>query len=97
MRHSNVLSVEGVAPELFELCMVSNWMSQGNMTQYLKDNKSVDRMKLVSSPVLSCYVDPCSPHDAQLLGITRGLDYLHSNEVIHGDLKGVSGVFNYHL
>jgi len=36
-------------------------------------------------------------HEAQLLGITRGLDYLHSNEVIHGDLKGVSGGFNYHF
>lgn len=30
----------------------------------------------------------------QLLGITRGLNYLHSNEVVHGDLKGVSGAFN---
>jgi len=53
MRHSNVLSVEGVAPELFELCMVSKWMSQGNMTQYLKENESVSRMKLVSSPAPS--------------------------------------------
>ena len=35
--------------------------------------------------------------DVQLRGITRGLDYLHSNEVIHGDLKGVSGASNYQL
>ena len=27
--------------------------------------------------------------ETQLLGITRGLHHLHSNEVIHGDLKGV--------
>jgi len=27
----------------------------------------------------------------QLTGVTRGLSYLHSNEVVHGDLKGVRG------
>ena len=30
--------------------------------------------------------------ETQLLGITRGLHHLHSNEVIHGDLKGVGRV-----
>ena len=53
MRHSNVLSVEGVAPDLFELCMVSKWMAHGNMSTYLRDKENVDRMKLVSSPALS--------------------------------------------
>ena len=53
MRHGNVLSVEGVAPELFELCMVSKWMPHGNMTAYLKGNEKADRMRLVSPPTLS--------------------------------------------
>ena len=53
MRHSNVLSVEGVVPELFELCMVSKYMPQGNLSQYLKANENVNRVKLVSSPALS--------------------------------------------
>lgn len=29
-----------------------------------------------------------SPHP-QLLGVAKGLDYLHSSNVVHGDLKGV--------
>jgi len=29
-----------------------------------------------------------TPYD-QLFGIIRGLKYLHNNQVIHGDLKGV--------
>ena len=29
---------------------------------------------------------------SQLIGVTRGLNYLHHNEVVHGDLKGVRGV-----
>jgi len=29
----------------------------------------------------------------QLIGIARGLHHLHSDELIHGDLKGVSKAF----
>ena len=30
----------------------------------------------------------------QLLGVSNGLDYLHSQEIIHGDLKGVRAMVN---
>lgn len=33
--------------------------------------------------------------DVQLIGITRGLQHLHFNHLIHGDLKGVSDAFGY--
>ncbi|KAF9647848.1 kinase-like protein, partial [Thelephora ganbajun] len=69
VRHENVLSIEGVAPELFDLCLVSEWLDNGNMLQFVRTHEEVDRRSL-------------------LIGITRGLHHLHSNEVIHGDLKG---------
>ena len=49
IRHENVLSVEGVAPELFEFCMVSRWMENGNMLNYVRTQEGVDRARLVSS------------------------------------------------
>ncbi|KAF9646793.1 kinase-like protein [Thelephora ganbajun] len=69
VRHPNILSVEGVAPKLFEFSMVSQWMPNGNMLKYTEQYPGANRLEL-------------------LTGITRGLNYLHNNEVTHGDLKG---------
>jgi len=96
IRHENILSIEGAAPDLFEFCMVSKWMDNGNMLKYVRTYTQVDRASLVSSfasfavVYLSILIA-----DAQLLGITRGLHHLHSGGIIHGDLKGVSKAFDY--
>ena len=47
MDHPNVLSIEGVAPELFEFCMVSRWMVNGNILDYAKKYTDVNRLELV--------------------------------------------------
>ncbi|KAF9651826.1 kinase-like protein [Thelephora ganbajun] len=47
IRHENVLNIEGVAPELFDFCMVSKWMDNGNMLQYVRARKEVDRRSLL--------------------------------------------------
>lgn len=52
VRHENVLNIEGVVPELFEFCMVSKWMDNGNMLEYVRTKEQVDRVGLVSSPAL---------------------------------------------
>ncbi|KAF9646875.1 kinase-like protein [Thelephora ganbajun] len=69
--HPNIMSVEGVAPKLFEFCIVSRWMVNGNMKEYIAANPAVNRLKL-------------------LIGVTRGLDYLHNNEIVHGYLESSS-------
>ena len=51
-RHENVLSIEGVAPDLFQFCMVSRWMDNGNLQEYVRSEGQVDRMALVSSSAL---------------------------------------------
>ncbi|KAF9642156.1 hypothetical protein BDM02DRAFT_3070496, partial [Thelephora ganbajun] len=56
--HPNVLSIEGVAPNLFEFCMVSQWMPNGNMLKYMEQYPGANRLEL-------------------LIGVTRGLNYLH--------------------
>lgn len=97
MRHENVLKIEGVAPELFEFCMVSRWMENGNMLEYLRTKEQVDRVGLVSLPVSWWHLNNSQGFiaDVQLIGITRGLQHLHFNHLIHGDLKGVSNAFGY--
>ena len=49
MSHPNVLRIEGVAPDLFPCCMVSRWMENGNMLEYLNQYQGhIDRLDLVS-------------------------------------------------
>ena len=46
-KHPNILSIEGVAPRLFEFCMVSQWMPNGNMLGYVERHPEVNRLELV--------------------------------------------------
>ena len=46
-KHPNILSIEGVAPMLFSYCMVSQWMANGNMMEYVIKYPGVNRLELV--------------------------------------------------
>ena len=61
-------------------------MPGGDLPEYIKNNPDADRLKLVSVPP-AVFVPPSSP--PQLSDIANGLYYLHSCNVVHGDLKGV--------
>ena len=61
MNHPNVLRIEGVAPDSFACCMVSRWMDNGNMLEYLNQYQGhIDRLDLVST--YSDHVDECVLH-----------------------------------
>ena len=85
--HPNVLPLLGVTIDDFQL--VSNWMSGGHLLGYIQNNSDADRLALVGiSPPL--HLSQTYSH-YQLSGVARGLCYLHSCNVVHGDLKGVRG------
>ncbi|KAF9789407.1 kinase-like domain-containing protein [Thelephora terrestris] len=71
VKHENVLTIEGVASNIFEFCMVSEWMKRGNILDHVKADPTANRLEL-------------------LIGVARGLDYLHRNEIVHGDLKSAN-------
>ena len=84
MSHPNVLPLLGVT--VTPLQLVSNWMSGGDLPDYLRKNPGADRLGLVRVP--SVVPIPRLPR-CQLSDVTSGLHHLHSCNVIHGDLKGV--------
>ena len=74
-----------------QFAMVSEWMPNGNIDQYVKAHRDADRFELVSFSLGSCHphfslMIPCFP---QLADVAKGLMYMHSQGMIHGDLKGV--------
>ena len=49
LRHLNVLPLLGVTMIENRLVMVSEWMENGNVIEFVKANDNVDRLGLVSS------------------------------------------------
>ncbi|KAF9644755.1 kinase-like protein [Thelephora ganbajun] len=67
LKHSNVVPLLGITISPFQL--ISDWMSGGDLPEYIKKNPDADRIGLLSD-------------------VAKGLCYLHSCNVIHGDLGG---------
>ncbi|KAG8793744.1 hypothetical protein FRC12_001754 [Ceratobasidium sp. 428] len=69
--HPNVARLMGTAEFHGQLAMVSQWMENGNLRNYISKNPSANRLKLCAQ-------------------IADGLQYLHSIQIVHGDLKGAN-------
>ncbi|KAG8723968.1 hypothetical protein FRC09_000935 [Ceratobasidium sp. 395] len=67
-KHENVQELLGIIMFQGQLGMVSPWMDNGNLEEYIRKYPSVDRYDL-------CYQ------------VARGVSYLHSINMVHGDLK----------
>ncbi|KAF8999166.1 kinase-like domain-containing protein, partial [Cyathus striatus] len=77
LEHRNLLPFYGVyqlGDSGGRMCLVSPWMDNGNLTEYLQRNHIVNRKHLVLTFYQHC----------------RGLSYLHKKSIVHGDLKGVN-------
>lgn len=48
LQHQNVLPLIGVIMTETEFAMVSEWMSNGNINQFVKEHRDANRFELVS-------------------------------------------------
>jgi len=90
LRHPNVLPLIGVAMAEAQFAMVSEWMVNGNINDFVKANPGANRVGLVGFPskVSSSSLRNNRP-TLQLVGVAKGLIYVHNRGMVHGDLKGV--------
>ena len=83
--HQNIVPLLGITSTPLQL--VSEWMPNGNLTEYIWIHPDADRLGLVGVPLPASGMMHLPPR--KLWDITDGLHYLHSRSVVHGDLKGV--------
>jgi serine/threonine protein kinase len=86
LRHPNIVPFIGTSKD-FPVSLVSEWMSGGTVTAFLQEHPDWDRSFLVSHDVNAW--SHSEPRFPQVSDILQGLGFMHSLDVVHGDLKPV--------
>jgi serine/threonine protein kinase len=90
LQHPNVLALIGVMMSEAHFAMISEWMVNGNINDFVKARPDVNRIALVSLRLKSpCFGSVYNPQNSQLEGVAKGLIHIHSQGMTHGDLRGV--------
>ena len=90
--HPNIVPLLGVTTEPLEL--ISDWMPGGDLLGYIATHPDANKFALV------CFISDIPRNmliACQLSDVADGLNYLHSCNMVHGDLKGVSTSSRSHL
>lgn len=85
--HPNILKFMGyVVEENGFPALISEWMGNGTVLDYVKKHPDTDVFSLVSLlKTRLCY----TPFIEKLRGISQGLEYLHKQGIVHSDIKSV--------
>eukprot|EP00249_Psilotum_nudum_P012687 c23920_g1_i2 orf=686-2344(-) len=75
VRHKNVVQFIGACTKSPDLCIVTEFMSGGSVYDYLHKHRGVFKLPAL----LRVAVD-----------VSKGMDYLHQNKIIHRDLKAAN-------
>ncbi|KAF9643932.1 kinase-like protein [Thelephora ganbajun] len=71
LRHPNVLPLLGATMANNRFAMMSEWMTNGNINQFVMAHPDANRFELLG-------------------GVAKGLIHVHSQGMVHGDLKGAN-------
>ena len=85
LNHKNIVPLLGITTTPLQL--ISEWMSDGHLTEYVGNHPEANRLALVGVPPFIIVTLLSLP--PQVHGIAEGLYYLHSRTIVHGGLKGV--------
>ncbi|KAM0057624.1 putative dual-specificity kinase TKL-Pl-4 family [Helianthus debilis subsp. tardiflorus] len=81
IRHKNVVQFIGACTEPTKLCIVTEFMAQGSIYNFLHKQNSSFKLPLL----LKIAID-----------ISKGMSYLHQNNIIHRDLKTANLLMDEH-
>jgi serine/threonine protein kinase len=88
LRHPNIVPFLGVCDKS-TLCLVSHWMEEGTLLDFFARHPRERRTSYVSCTRVTSVFMPIKTAWSQMLGTIRGLDFMHSLGVVHGDIKAV--------
>jgi serine/threonine protein kinase len=72
VRHKNVVQFIGACTKPPNLCIVTEYMSGGSVYDYLHKHKGVFKLPALIGVAMD---------------VSKGMSYLHQNNIIHRDLK----------
>ncbi|OCH88106.1 kinase-like protein [Obba rivulosa] len=86
LQHENITRFYGVCVDRTPVCLVSAWMTNGTIIDYLERNHAANRLDLVRDGGMHWAVADLTSF--KIAGVVNGLVYMHELGIVHGDLKG---------
>ncbi|KAG8871283.1 hypothetical protein FRB97_008823, partial [Tulasnella sp. 331] len=91
LKHCNILPFYGLMEISDEMYLVSPWMDYGDLSRFLRERMAfLEAVPSVQRTCLRRLAFNAFKEVDVVHGIAAGLEYLHTHEVIHGDLKALN-------